>query len=118
MGDYFLDTFECLNPCLYPFFETEANLEIMSQLAELNDSVLESSMDRCMPEFSMPLFEGLDDELPLEFQNPAPVVGSPTGGEKRKWVLAPETSSQNCSELCMVTGSAESKTKRKNVCIL
>ncbi|XP_042423784.1 transcription factor BEE 3-like isoform X1 [Zingiber officinale] len=115
MGE-FLDTFECLNPCLYPFFEMEANSEIMSQLAGLNDPVLGSSMDFCMPELSAPLFDGLDDELPLEFQNLAPLAGSaaePSGGGKRKWV-AQETSSQNCSEPCVVTGSAESKTTRKN----
>ncbi|RZR86055.1 hypothetical protein BHM03_00013146 [Ensete ventricosum] len=107
-------------PILLPFVEMDPDLELMRQLAELVGCVTESPSMGLMdyaddyylphqPYFSVPFTEdssGVPPEGQMPVPEPQPV--GPTeeqshGARKRKAIAAPDTSSVNRADLCLVT---------------
>ncbi|RWW31202.1 hypothetical protein GW17_00004180 [Ensete ventricosum] len=112
----FAQGLDCLVPSFFSM-DADPSLELMSQLAELNDSAMENPSMGLMGYSSDHHFSLLPFTDDLFSFLPIPEPEQRSGDRKRKTMEAPHTSSGSHSELFSEAGSAEAKTKKKkNVC--
>ncbi|KAJ8510421.1 hypothetical protein OPV22_000855 [Ensete ventricosum] len=108
----FAQGLDCLVPSFFSM-DADPSLELMSQLAELNDSAMENPSMGLMGYSSDHHFSLLPFTDDLFSFLPIPEPEQRSGDRKRKTMEAPHTSSGSHSELFSEAGSAEAKTKKK-----